>query len=442
MNILENNMETLASLYDQFPNSFKDITMDGKYLVYNGEKVDISGFNIKDLLSDENTFASALSGLSPEDVFRIIRLHAMFINSKGIAEEKKDEVQEKVEFIKQENPLLANISVVRKNNGVGFTEYFNIVDSNGDDHLFENDRDVDILAIYEALRVSKGDAITPDELIEAINRRLYRIRLEAARTFEDSSTVSEDFTNKMNQVNDPYRDEKTVDVLGNEQSDIAIVADNTDVAKHQVVTFDKNEFGDLVTETHSPNVNGTETVRATDTSSTQVGADTTISADSVEDATVADNKEDEVVQTLIPEDEFYRLINAGVALSTEERRSVDLFYAYLGDLVLYEEYLMEELRSLLARFRAFAYDMEFGEHESINELQQEAVNKGHEFEEKKKNVDLADDKVLIQEEVQKLTLKYNQEGSSNRGSIATLLVIGMIVVTAILLIILSISALY
>ena len=57
MNTLEVNANTLAVLYEQSPTSFDGITLDGNMLKYNGEEVDISGFNINDLLADNNNFA-------------------------------------------------------------------------------------------------------------------------------------------------------------------------------------------------------------------------------------------------------------------------------------------------------------------------------------------------------------------------------------------------
>ena len=51
MNILEINLRTLSNLYEQFPESFKDLSMNGDYLVYNDEQVDISKFNINDFFN-------------------------------------------------------------------------------------------------------------------------------------------------------------------------------------------------------------------------------------------------------------------------------------------------------------------------------------------------------------------------------------------------------
>lgn len=431
MEILEVNRNTLANLYEQFPESFKDLNMSGKYLIYNGETVDISEFNINDLLGGDNAFSSSLDGLSSEDIFRIIRLHAVFLHSKKKdILNKENNNEEKLEAIKEENPLMRSISIVKKVDGVITTEYFNIVDSNGEDHLFVNDRNVDIFRIYEGLKGRSNGNVTPDELIEAINRRLYRINLENARNLSESDEVSEDFSNKMEQVNDPYKSNKSVRIYGNENNDVAIVADDRDVQKHEVVTFSKNEFGDLVTETHHQNVEDGNTT--TDNNETATVTDS-------QEEQVKPKEEDEIVERLISEEKFYGLLNSEFDLTEEERKSVNLFYGYLGDLVLYEAYLLPELMDILNRFRSYVYKLQYERDEAveINNKQKEAIEKSNEFELKRDNVELTDDPNKVKNEVQKLTLKYNNMDAENKGVISTLLVLSIIVIVAIILMIIT-----
>ncbi len=439
MEILEVNRNTLANLYEQFPENFKDLSMSGKYLVYNGEEVDISNFNINDLLSGESEFASSLNNLNSEDIFKIIRLHSTFLSStnKDLTS-KETKTEDKLDVIKRDNPLMRNINVVVKTDGVVKTEYFNIVDSNGEDHLFVNDRDVDIFSIYESLKVRNNGLVTPNELIEAINRKLYRISLDNARSLQDSSEVSEDFANKMNKVGEPYRDDKSVRVYGNESEDIAIVADDRAAEEHTVVTFNKNENGDLVTERHRQNVNSEETVdSASDASEDEIN----VTEDS--DAEVKKDNEEEVVERLISEEEFYRLLNSEVDLSEEERNSVNLFYGYLGDLVLYEAYLLPELMNILNRFRAYVYGLQYEREDEteLNNKQQEAIDKANEFEQNKNQVELDKDPTKVKEEVQKLTLKYDNMSAENKGVISVLLVLSIIIIVSIIVMIITFKAL-
>lgn len=73
---IKSNLEILHALYMEHMPSMYGLTNEGNYLVYNGEKVDISHFNINCLNAPGNPFMSSIDNLSPNDVFKIIKLHA------------------------------------------------------------------------------------------------------------------------------------------------------------------------------------------------------------------------------------------------------------------------------------------------------------------------------------------------------------------------------
>ena len=312
MDILNVNLNTLADLYEEFPESFKGLSVDGNYLVYNGEKTDISKFNINDLLGDSSYFTSSLSILTPEDIFKIIRLHAIGLES---LKPQKNKSEEKAEIIKQENPLMRNISIIKKGQGIDTEEYFNIVDSNGRDNLFKNDRNVDIFAIYDYLKLSNPNKqVTPNELVEELNRKLPKINLSSAISFLNSSATSEDFKNKINILYEKYKDDQTIRILGNEQEDIAIIVDLSQFNNHKVVTFEKNEYGDIVFKTQNQNVNGIDTKLASDDETKDID-----STKSLEDnnftKTIQEQKKEEDIIKLISFNEFVYLIHSSDKLS-------------------------------------------------------------------------------------------------------------------------------
>ena len=444
MDTLSVNANTLAVLYEQSPTSFDGITLEENMLKYNGEEVDISGFNINDLLADNNNFAASLGSLSPEDVFKIIRLHATLLGNTNTVtkgkEKDEDESQKKIETIKQENPLMRNISIVKKNDQGIKREYINIVDSTGKDHLFPNDRNVNVFDIYDLLKLQYGDNVTPDQLIEAVYRKLYDVRLTGAEDLMRKETTSEDFANKLERVNDPYKHSKTVDVVASEEHDIAIIADRTDPGNHRVVTFDQNEFGDLVVNQHDQNVVGTDTVSRTTTDSTVVGGSAQV--DETVDSTneVFEKDEEEVKALLITTQEFYDLLNSPEQLTEEQRNSVNLYYAYLGDLLMYEDYLVPELRKMLQDFRAYVYELEYGDvHIPLNDKQREAITKLEEMRQVQEvaNENLEPDK--IDDGIKKLQRirpvdNYNTEpNDDNAGMISTVQVIAFIIGISIIL---------
>lgn len=443
MEIIEINRNTLSDLYVQFPENFKDLRLDGKELVYGTEHVDISHFNINDLLTAETQFSTSLSVLSSEDIFRIIRLHATLM-SRTTKKEHQSQSEEEVEIIKQENPLMQNISIVRKNNEVGEIEFINIVDENGNDYLFRNDRNVDFFRVYETLKFrNMGAVVTPTQLITEINRKLYDIQLTEAKTLAEKDTTSEDFSNKMNRVNDPYRDDKMHTVYGNETDDVAIIADASSPTEHQVVTFDENEFGDLVVENHAQNVSGIDTITNSSGKTEAQTFESEVTDSVASDVQVEQEQEEEVVVALLSTQEFYDLLNSNADLTEEQRKKVDWYYGYLGDLILYEDYLLPELRDILNQFRAYVFHLEYEEPaEKINAKQQEAIDKNHSMEEQKAITVDASDPSKTDAHVKKLQLlKPDNTGSSlspdedidNQGSISTLQVIAFIVGIAIIL---------
>ena len=444
MEILDINAHTLAALYDQSPQSFDGITLDGKMLRYKDEEVDISRFNINDLLDSNNSFMASLNALSPEDVFKIIRLHATLLgNSNTVTrgpEKDEDETKKRIEIIQQENPLMRNISIVKKNDQGIKREYINIVDSTGKDHLFPNDRNVNVFDIYDLLKLQYGDSVTPDQLIEAVYRKLYDVRLNTAENLMDKESTSEEFANKLERVNDPYKHDKNVDVVASEEHDIAIIADKTDHGNHRVVTFDQNEFGDLVVNQHDQNVVGTDTISRTSTESSVVGSASGVDETVENENEVFEKDEEQIEALLIQTQEFYDLLNSPEQLTEEQRNSVNLYYGYLGDLIIYEDYLVPELRKMLLDFKAYVYELQYGDvHVPLNEKQREAITKLEEMQQVDElsqdnlSPDKIDDSVKKLQRIRPVDNYNRQDDEDNAGMISTVQVIAFIIGIAIIL---------
>ena len=427
MDILSINRRTLAGLAEAYPDSFQGLDLVGNNLLYNAEAVDISNFNVNDLLTEENDFASNLGSLMPSDVFRIIRLHAVMLQSKNQANKI-----DKTEIIKKENPLLKNISIVTRTNEYGSEELINIVDSKGNDHLFVNDRNLDLLNLCELIRVRKGSDVFPEELIAIMHDKLPEVTLEKAEKLAEKPTTTEDFANKMRNVNEPYKDEKTMKVYGNQEHDVALVVDSNDLSNHEIVTFRKNEFGDFEQERHKQNVSGVDTSVST-ADSNEFSTDEEVSKNTSTDAVIKDDKQKEISAILITSDEFYRLLNNPNELTEEEKRNVDLFYGYLGDLVLYEDYLVPELKAMLNQFRAYVYEVQYNNNGiEINSKQQQAVDKSVEFEEKKMAIENERSFDKVEKEIRILRKRY-PDANVQAGFAATMQVVAFIIGAAIVL---------
>lgn len=429
MNTLDVNINILRNLYEQYPESFRGLGLDGNKLTYNGEGVDISNFNINDLLSGNQNFFASLSVLSAEDIFKIIRLHALKMDS-TLQNVQAQSNKEKMEILKVEDPLLKNISIISKNNNGYQSEYINLVDSSGRDHLFYNDRDVDLFDVYETLKNNNpGRDITPDELVSEMMRKLPEVKLNNAAYLMGSSAISEDFNNKLKLISEPYENDKNIKILGNEEHDMAIIVDLSNPSKHNVITFGKNEFGDLIFETHKPNVEGYNNKNSNgETADTQGNA--SVDEEKI-DGEVLERLEEEKIVNLISEERFYELVKSSQELNEEDKKNVDYFYSYIGDLITYEEYLLPELTGMLNRFRYFIYHLQYDDQPmGLTRNEQAAVEKAQELEEKNlENINQYSQE-KVEEKVKRLELI--KENSSS-GIISIVQVMAFIIGVAIIL---------
>ncbi len=354
MNILEVNRNTLASLYEQFPDTFEGLSIQGEYLVLGNEACDISSFNIYDLIEGNNTFSANLDSLTAEDVFRIIRLHTISLES-------KDKNEERLNIMKVENPLLRNVTIIPRNDRTDKDEVFNIVDSTGKDHVFVNSYGIDFFEVYENVKRTKAQGrVTPEDLIEELNRLIKEIIEQKKENLREKleQQVNEGPTKK---------DEKT-------------------------------------------------------------------------------EREDGLLH-LIPSDEFYELLRNVEELEGQDKKDVDDYYAYLGDEMRYEEYLLPQVMDTLNEFRDYIIQLhvDMDEHYPISVNQRNAINKSVELEERAQrskdnvvNTELDYESTVHKSNERSLKLERRFNNSSE-GFISTFAILVCIVVVVIILTIITLA---
>lgn len=408
--MVKKNMDTLHEMYMAHPDSMQGLTSDDNYLVFGDERVDISRFDISTLFNEDNPFAGSLDELGPQAIFEIIKVHAEYANMGNFVLE--DEIflpeqtdEERLEDIKEDNPLMEFVTIVDKPTEFGPRQYFNIVDSTGKDNLFYNDMNIDIFSLYDNLRLQNGGQdVTPEELIAAIRRKLHEVELMNS-TNDNVDLLEEEFKNKMAYQDQMYKGDKSISVYGNEEHDITLVNDDTDVSEHQVLTYDNNEHGDVVATTHNQNVNGVQTVNGegeTVSETNGVDEEVTPTSDTID---VEDDKKDEVESILIPVEQFYSILDSGAEMDDKMRHSVDLWYAFLQDLVLYEDFLNPELKDVLNGYRVYVEQLQLYDG-TLNANQVEACDNLVLFEAKKQETVISKDGV---EKVQQLQYVLKQK---------------------------------
>ena len=434
--ILQKNMNTLHAMYMEHPDSMRGLTADGNMLVLGDNKVDISQFDISSLMNGVNPFMDSLSELAPEDVFKIIRLHALGGSAltgefPGMDNGKKTD-EEKLEEIKKENPLMKNVTVVNKPTEYGVRQYFNIVDSTGKDNLFFNDMNIDIFGLYEMLKLRKGNQdVTPEELIEAVRRKLYDVDL-MNKDQSESDKVKDEFRNKMLYQNELYKGDKSVSVYGNQEHDITLINDDRSVEDHQVLTYENNEYGDVVATTHNQNVSGEQVVNG---QGTQVSSSTTVTspdADNKDTMEVEEDSEKEKEVNLIPIEQFYYILDTGTEMDQDMRNSMDLWYAFLEDLILYEDFLNEDLKEVLKQYREYVTMLQLAEGLTMNANQVEACDNYALYEARKQEKQIGQNGFDKANELAYILTK-KKPPLDNAAFVAYAQVIGIIITTAVLL---------
>jgi len=213
--ILNINRNALAILYERYQDSFKDLKIQDKYLVYGDDKIDISYFNINDLISENTNFIANMDSLSSKDIFKIIRLHILGLDN-NLDDELLDE--KAVKKIKKENPSL-QVSLLK--NVYGYDEILNITDSNNASHSFIGSNDITLYSIYNTVKQRKQEKrITPEDIISEMEHKLNRFELHKSeienyhnseRKKHDKLLIPDDvfyrYLNKEDELTDKEKDE-------------------------------------------------------------------------------------------------------------------------------------------------------------------------------------------------------------------------------------------
>ena len=410
MNYSRKNMGTLLSMQG-INEALTALEIDGDELVYGNKRVNISNFDIELLMGDALPFESQLTTLTPEDVFKIISLHAITLDNKGL--EKEDTKNEtELKALQERNPKLSNIVISYRTDALGNKEeYINIVDSNGMDHLLHNIYKADLLYLYkEALNRYGSVDITPEQLFESFKRNCVEVPLEDTYDMTHREGTSQEFVTKMKDFESKHLGDKHY-ALGNEDNDILISND------HTVTSYTKDDKGNLIQNDFGDSNRDNGEIAGSDATTDGVKAEeepNTLTANESEGIKI----DPETIKAidLISEKEFYELINSVRELTEEENRELDLFNSYLEDLILYRDYLLPELRAILARFEQVME--EYAVTEGLNNNQTNELDTYYQMQNNVEKRIINDNNVSLDNEIQRLKLTMpEQQGNVNPTAI-------------------------
>lgn len=389
MDIMQQNINKLSELWERFHNeskAFDELTIDGEYLVYNGNKVNISNFPLDFLFiygvfNDRNILKS-----NSNDIFRLVRLYALSnqnLNLEDTPSKKENNEknnQEQLEQLKEKSPLLKRINIAYRYENNIPVEYINIVSDTGYDYLFLNDRYFKINDLYQLLESNKQ--LTADDIISLVNEKLPQVPLKIAGRILDDRNTDKSYIDKIKPIDEQYKDDKTSSVLGNEEHDIVVISDKTNLENHKVVTFAVNDLGEIEKQAFK----------------------------NTEKQTLEVAPKEELY--LIPLERFYDLVNSDIEYNEEQRISVNNYFEYFSDLLTYQEYLTEDLNQLLINHKVYISSL-ITYQENGNELtknQVEAIQSFSEAQDRSNSNNLSSS--INKSNVKTLAYKY-KNGSTN-----------------------------
>ncbi len=421
------NEYALKKLQEKNPN-LMDISIKGNLLFYEGKTIDISNFSIGELMTDELPLINNINSLNSEDVFTIIELHALLINSK--IKMMNDSKKQQATFqSNKSNQLFAQ--TFKKFDQLGREkQYIHVVDSFGKDNVYVNERHESFDDMDEFINnVCNTSTLSPEELCNFLEQKFRKIHLTDTYDLARDSKTNEDFNNKIRNFDEQHRNDRNF-AVGNVEEDILISND------HTISSYKRDREGNLIQENFAnaeikrtmtdsvPTHNHEETEKREEIQNQQ-------SSNNDIDSFVNNEVDEFKIINLISFEEFSNLINSEDEYTQKEEYEIGLFNGYLEKLMLYEDYLLPDLQRILNMFKHMIEVFEVAEDGTLNRNQNKELNKFYEMQEKNEKIKKDNNQLQeVNSNVNKLIL---QKPNINSGYIKTKILIIVMLVTAALL---------
>ena len=339
-----------------YPN-LQGIVIGGNQLKLGDSTYEIKELNLEEYFKNNMFINASLDKITSQELFSILKTEDVSLQQQKMASKNE------LEVIQEVNPLIKNIGYITKKDEFGIDRnYVHYVDEQGVDHVLYQYAPGDVLRTYQELLSTQGATITEKDLFDALNRKMKNVGLDA---LENLQNPSESFSSALKSLD---QGAGAARVRGNEEHQMAVV-DN------DVYMYQKDDQGNLIRTKYSLNQEGES-----------------FTQEQTQDAIVEKEQTDEEV-IFISEEKFYELIMVEKSLSEEEQKQVDLFYGFLSDVMLYQDYLSEESKGFWRRYESFIIQIQLKSNEqSLSSKEEEILNKYNELCEKKRTEELSQEK--------------------------------------------------
>lgn len=343
------------------------IRIEGNKIVFEDKSIDITDFDLSSLL-DKN-FIASIQNLEPDRLFESLE--------KKINELKDKSNEDKWKLVVEENPLMNNITVFHKKDKKTEknVEYINIRTSDGQNHLYRNDINMDIFAEYNRLKSSYGGDITPDILAREIEKwKKDRMDIKDVENVINNTDTLVSFQNKVREIKDKFKDVREINVEVNEEEEIVYINNSINPDKNVIITFEPDINGNLEMIVHKNNVSSLTTSKQNEEEEVKEEKTENIIEDYNYDTK---GMEYEETSNIISEEQFYELLKHDGEYSPKEREEVDFFYKYIEDRIGYNDTYIHDL---MERYGNKVEEIQVSDH--MNVRQEEAIQMFYEFQDK------------------------------------------------------------
>ena len=370
MSNLEENIITLNSLMNN--EKLKDLKLVNGCIELNGEKISLDKINVSNIINSNEKLKNDVFDMEAEDLFKILKINSLIIQNSLKSENDNtfESNLKKVSKVKEFNDVMKNIIVINREEGVSHQQYFNIVDSLGNTHIFKNDRNLDITKVINAFLSTNNDSL--DILIAAINRYLPEVYMKSIINDDQNSYISEDFKNKIESIKKEFEDNKAVEIYGNEQEEIITIIDRLNPQNNETRVYKRDKDNNLVMEKYNRKIEDTKI----NENNNEKKDKSEIENDNQNELEKENFRKDSEETELIPFDEFKKLINLDLKYNKEQEEQVNLWNQTLEDIYLYQDYLSLEITNYFHRYEEIIMSLQLlnQKNGNLNENQINAID--------------------------------------------------------------------
>ena len=148
----------------------QELSLMGTRLFYQNHSIDIQNLNIENFLNQNPKFNENFSNMNAEDVYNIIKIHAIYANFKKEQEKEQKELSAR-KYI-ETTPLLKSFTIIKKTDNNQIEHYYTTyTDNNGLTHVLKDISYQELFQAYKEIIQSESLIKTDKDVFNILNSK-------------------------------------------------------------------------------------------------------------------------------------------------------------------------------------------------------------------------------------------------------------------------------